>query len=88
VGGGGWFGIGGSDEPATGFSLYPEDLIEAVTSAEPAAKTVFLPLGHDRAAASRLRGQGWRTVAALAEADDPAALGCTHRLDGTEPVAL
>jgi ATP phosphoribosyltransferase regulatory subunit len=88
LGRGGTYRIGGSDEPATGFSLYPEDLIEAVKSAEPAAKTVFLPLGHDRAAASRLRGQGWRTVAALSEADDPAALGCTHRLDGTEPVAL
>jgi ATP phosphoribosyltransferase regulatory subunit len=88
LGRGGTYRIGGSDEPATGFSLYPEDLIEAVKSAEPAAKTLFLPLGHDRAEATRLRGEGWRTVAALAQADDPVALGCSHRLDGADPVAL
>ena len=29
-----------------------------------------------------LRAEGWRTVAALAEADDAAELGCSHRLDG------
>jgi ATP phosphoribosyltransferase regulatory subunit len=88
LGRGGTYRIGGSDEPATGFSLYPEDLIEAVKSSEAATRTLFLPLGHDRAAASRLRGDGWRTVAALSEADDPVALGCSHRLDGAEPVGL
>jgi ATP phosphoribosyltransferase regulatory subunit len=82
LGRGGTYRIGGTDEPATGFSLYPEELVEAVKSAEARAETVFLPLGHDRAAAARLRTDGWRTVAALSEADDPVALGCSHRLDG------
>lgn len=82
LGRGGTYRIGGTDEPATGFSLYPEELIEAVKSAEPRARAVFLPLGHDREAAARLRAEGWRTIAALSDADDPAALGCSHRLDG------
>jgi len=88
LGRGGTYRIGGSDEPATGFSLYPEELVEAAKRTESRAHTVFLPLGHDRAAASRLRTQGWRTLAALSEADDPAALGCSHRLAGGEAVAL
>ncbi|HUQ13248.1 MAG TPA: ATP phosphoribosyltransferase regulatory subunit, partial [Novosphingobium sp.] len=73
-------------EAATGFSLYPDAL--AAQSAEPARDTLFLPLGHDAQAAARLRAIGWRTVAALAEGDDAASLGCTHRLAGREPVAL
>jgi ATP phosphoribosyltransferase regulatory subunit len=88
LGRGGTYRIGGTDEPATGFSLYPEELVEAVGSTEPRRKTVFLPLGHDGAAAGTLRAQGWRTVAALSDADDPAALGCSHRLVGGEAVAL
>jgi ATP phosphoribosyltransferase regulatory subunit len=87
LGRGGTYRIGGSDEPATGFSLYPEELVGAL-KAEALAKTVFLPLGHDRAAAANLRAEGWRTVAALDEADDGAALGCSHWLDGTQAVAL
>jgi len=88
LGRGGTYRIGGSDEPATGFSLYPEELVEAVKSAEPRTKTLFLPLGHDRAAAAKLRADGWRTVAALSEADAPAALGCSHRLEGSETLRL
>ncbi|MBO0749146.1 MAG: ATP phosphoribosyltransferase regulatory subunit, partial [Porphyrobacter sp.] len=88
LGRGGTYRIGGSDEPATGFSLYPEDLVEAVKTAEPRRDAVFLPLGHDRDAASKLRTDGWRTVAALSEADDAAALGCSHRLADGEAIAL
>jgi ATP phosphoribosyltransferase regulatory subunit len=87
LGRGGTYRIGGSDEPAAGFSLYPEELVEAVKAAEPRREAVFLPLGHDRAAAARLRAEGWRTVAALGETDDGGALGCSHRLDGDRPVA-
>ena len=88
LGRGGTYRIGGSDEPATGFSLYPEQLVEAVKTAEPRPDAVFLPLGHDRTAARRLRAEGWRTVAALSEADDPEGLGCTHRLVGGEAKPL
>ena len=76
LGRGGTYWILGTDEPATGFSLYPEELVEAVKADEPLGEKVFLPLGHDREAAARLRAQGMRTIAALTESDDPAALGC------------
>lgn len=88
LGRGGTYRIGGSEEPATGFSLYPDELLEAVAASEPARPLLFLPLGHDRAAAARLRTEGWRTVAALGDADDARTLGCTHRLEAGAPVAL
>ena len=81
-------GAAGGAEPATGFSLYPDPLIDALAAAEPARDLLFLPLGHDGETAARLRTIGWRTLAALDAADDPAALGCTHRLAGDEVVAL
>ena len=81
-------GTGSGTEPAIGFSLYPDDLIDALAGAEPRADTLFLPLGHDAEAAARLRAVGWRTVAAVSPACEPALLGCTHRLDGTETVRL
>ncbi|HEX7752950.1 MAG TPA: ATP phosphoribosyltransferase regulatory subunit [Novosphingobium sp.] len=88
LGRGGTYSILGADgrdgEPATGFSLYPDALIDALAAQEPASDTLFLPLGHDVEVAARLRAIGWRTVAALAEGDEAAALGCTHRLDGKE----
>lgn len=93
LGRGGTYFIGGpggqgEDEAATGFSLYPENLVEAVKAEEPLGDTLFLPMGHDRSAAARLRAEGWRTVAALSDADDAAVLGCTHVLDGVTPRAL
>ena len=75
-------------EAATGFSLYPDPLIDALASTEPRADMVFLPLGHDGAAAAALRAGGWRTLAALSTNDDPQALGCTHVLRGAQAVAL
>ncbi len=89
LGRGGTYAIKGSDEPATGFSLYMEPILEALGSADAAPReALFLPLGHDRDAAARLRTEGWRTVAALAEDEDPAALGCTHVLEGAEAKPL
>lgn len=78
----------GQDEAATGFSLYPDPLIDALAAIEPPRDTLFLPLGHDAEAAARLRAIGWRTVAALGEDDSARALGCTHRLSGSEAIAL
>jgi ATP phosphoribosyltransferase regulatory subunit len=88
LGRGGTYWLRGTDEPATGFSLYPEDLVETVKAGEPLGARLFLPLGHDRRAAAQLREQGWRTLAALGEADDAAALGCTHVLEDGRAVAL
>ena len=45
-------------------------------------------IGISRALADRLREEGWITVAALGDADDGQALGCTHRLDGGEAKPL
>ena len=92
VGRGGTYSIlgkeAGSSEPATGFSLYPDPLIEALAATEPAREALFLPLGHDAEIAARLRAIGWRTVAALTRACDPRALGCSHRLEGDAALPL
>lgn len=90
LGRGGTYRIAGSGEgeAATGFSLYPDALIALVAGTEQMQDCVFLPLGHDRETAARLRSIGWRTVAALGEGDSAEALGCTHVLKGGEPVAL
>ncbi len=87
LGRGGTYRILGPDEPATGFSLYPDPLIDLLAQREPQRDTLFLALGHDADAAARLRAVGWRTVAALSDADEAAALGCTHKLEGGEAVA-
>jgi ATP phosphoribosyltransferase regulatory subunit len=92
LGRGGTYAILGSEgrgeEPATGFSLYPDQLFEALTAEREPRKTLFLPLGHNADAAAKLRAEGWRTVAALADGDDGKALGCTHRLDGSDAKPL
>ncbi|HMT47811.1 MAG: hypothetical protein RL702_2386 [Pseudomonadota bacterium] len=78
----------GMEEPAIGFSLYPDDLIDLIAQNEVARDTLFLPLGHDAHRAGQLRMIGWRTVAALCEACEPLALGCTHVLKDGEAVRL
>ncbi len=75
----------GRAEPAIGFSLYPDPLIDAGFGVE-SARLLFLPVGHDAERAKAMRAEGWRTVAALAKDDDGRALGCTHWLD-TDVVA-
>jgi ATP phosphoribosyltransferase regulatory subunit len=70
----------GSEEPAMGFSLYPDPLIDAGFG-RVEARRVFLPVGHDAAKATCLRSEGWQTIAALSEGEDGAALGCTHWLE-------
>ena len=88
LGRGGSYAILGLDEPAIGFSLYPDPLIDALAETESPRDTLFLPLGHDGEAAARLRAIGWRTVAALSDADDARALGCTHRLEAGDTVRV
>ncbi|MBO9499994.1 MAG: ATP phosphoribosyltransferase regulatory subunit [Novosphingobium sp.] len=79
--------LDGTSEPAMGFSLYPDPLIDAGFGTE-AARRLFLPLGHDAARAAALRGEGWVTVAALSDADDARALGCEAVLDDKGIAAL
>ncbi len=87
AGRGGTYRIAGSDEPATGFTLYLDRLADVAPQPD-AARMVYLPTGHDRAAAARLRAEGWRTLAQLAEGEDARMLGCGYILQGTAPVAL
>jgi ATP phosphoribosyltransferase regulatory subunit len=77
----------GSQEVATGFSLYPDPLIDGeVDKGE--NKRLFLPLGTDPAKAARLRAEGWITVAALGVDDDAKALDCGHILREGKATAL
>ncbi|CAN5117532.1 ATP phosphoribosyltransferase regulatory subunit [soil metagenome] len=82
IGRGGSYAIRRDDggmEPAMGFSLYPDPLIDAGFG-RTERKCLFLPLGHDAEQAKALRAEGWVTVAALAEGDDGRALGCGYWL--------
>jgi len=79
--------LDGSSEPAMGFSLYPDPLIDAGFGFE-GARRIFLPLGHDAERAAELRGEGWITVTALSAGDDARALGCEAVLDGKGVKAL
>lgn len=69
----------GGEEPAIGFSLYADAIIDAGLA--PAdRRRLFVPLGTDPARAASLRADGWVTVAALDEGDNAAAQLCTHVL--------
>lgn len=89
IGRGGSYAIAradGADEPAMGFSLYPDPLIDAGFGGE-IPRRIFLPLGHDPARAAELRSEGWHTVAALTEGEDGVSQRCSHWLDSMEPRA-
>lgn len=90
IGRGGSYSIAHADgrtEPAIGFSLYPDPLIDAGFGVEP-ARLLFLPVNYEAERAKALRAEGWRTVAALSNEDDGRALGCTHWLDGDSVTAF
>ncbi len=80
-------GEGGKSEAATGFSLYPDALVDSAAGGRE-NKRLFLPLGVDAAKAARLRGEGWVTVAALDIGDDAASLGCAHVLSEGKAVPV
>ncbi len=75
----------GDEEPATGLTLYPDAVLRACAPLA-TRRRLFVPVGADHAAAARLRGEGYATVAALDPVADPAAeakrLRCTHVLRG------
>ena len=86
IGRGGSYAIAradGADEPAMGFSLYPDLLVDAGFAFQ-APPRLFLPLGHDAARAAELRAQGWHSVAALTREEDGQAQRCSHWLDGAD----
>ena len=87
LGRGGTYKIGGSDEPATGFTLYVDQIIDAARQNE-VPSLVYLAKGHDPVKAAQLRAEGYRTLAPITDREDSAALGCTHALNGSELTKL
>lgn len=77
----------GAEEAAMGFSLYLDPLVDAGLGGKD-KKRLFMPLGTDSALAARLRSEGWRTVAALTDADTADGLDCTHQLINGAPEPL
>ena len=71
----------GREEPAAGFSLYIDPLVEAGLG-ERESRRVFLPLGTETKTGEQLRSDGWVTVAALFEEDTAEANACTHIWQG------
>ena len=75
-------GAGAADggEPATGFTLYVDSVLRVLGEPAP-LPSVFVPV-EAAGEASRLRDDGWTTIAGLEPVDDPLAeagrLGCSH----------
>ncbi|RGP40926.1 ATP phosphoribosyltransferase regulatory subunit [Altererythrobacter insulae] len=80
LGRGGTYKISGSDEPATGFTIYVDQLAD-VAAEDEARSLIYLAKGHDSEMAKQVRALGNHTVKQIIDGEDPAALGCTHRLD-------
>ena len=78
----------GTPEPATGFTLYTDTILQAVP-APPRPRRILLPPGTPLAEARRLRQEGWITVAALGPLADSGGearrLGCSHVLERGTP---
>lgn len=76
----------GREEPATGFSLYADAIVDGGL-ASPERRRLFVPLGTDPAHAAAMRADGWVTVAQLDAGDTPQAQLCTHVLGAAGPIA-
>lgn len=90
VGRGGTYAIvhpDGREEPAVGFSLYLDPLVDAGLAVG-ARRRLFVPADADPATAATLRAQGWVTVAALGDGDSAERQLCTHVLTDGAPRAL
>lgn len=78
-------------EPAVGFTLYFDRILDAV-AAPPPLPRVYLPWHASAEAGTRLRAEGWVTVAALGLDDDPHAAArdqrCSHILESDSIIAL
>lgn len=82
----------GDGEPATGFSLFMDSIMQALP-AGPAPRRIMLPAGSPRKVAGGLQEDGWVTLCALDAgtdlAEEAAAQGCSHYLDARgNPVAV
>lgn len=81
----------GITEPATGFTLYMDTVLQAASGHDPAPR-LLVPVEAGWAARERWQAEGFVTVAALTPAADLQAearrLGCSHALIGERPVAI
>ena len=77
----------GREEPAIGFSLYLDPLVDA-GHMQVAARRVFIPLDAPTGTGSKLRREGWVTVSAIHPGCDASALGCSHRFADGAVIAL
>jgi ATP phosphoribosyltransferase regulatory subunit len=86
--GGRYLAGGEAPEPATGFTLFTETVLEAVPTPA-SARRLYLPAGTAPAVAAALRAEAWVTVDGLDPVADPAAearrLRCTHLLADGKP---
>ena len=77
----------GSSEPAVGFSLYVDGLVDAGLG-QPLTRRILLPVGTAAETGALLRADGWATVAAFDVDADPADFRCTHVWNGQCPTSL
>lgn len=78
---------GGAEEPAIGFSLYPDAIVDGGLSV-PERRRLFVPIGTDPALPAAMRAAGWVTVAQLDAGDTPGAQLCTHVLGQMGPQTI
>lgn len=81
--------LGGNNEPACGLTLRTEALLRAAPP-KPSRPRLLVTRGADPALLTRLRAEGYATVATAAVAEEAEArrLHCTHLLRGDDAVAL
>jgi ATP phosphoribosyltransferase regulatory subunit len=77
----------GHTEPAIGFSLYLDGLVEAGHGTSP-PRRLFCPADTSAQTAAALRAEGWPTLVALSPDEDPVAQHCTHILIKGQPQPL
>ncbi|WP_431469442.1 ATP phosphoribosyltransferase regulatory subunit [Sphingosinithalassobacter sp. LHW66-3] len=77
----------GAEEPAVGFSLYADPVLDAGLGTR-TRRRLFLPYGTDPERGRALRAEGWVTVAALTAEDTPEAQLCSHLLGDAGPEAV
>lgn len=73
----------GSFEPAIGFSLYVDGLVDIGLGIS-APWRILLPLGTDAGVGEKLRSEGWSTVAAFHVHATPQDFRCSHVWNGVE----
>ncbi len=88
AGRGGTYRIGGSEEAATGFTVYVDRIAEMSDAKSLSRWTIYLALGHDAAEAQKAVSMGHRVIAQLSADEDPADWGCTHIMHGSEVTKL